>query len=83
MKRISAGENGELTFLDLVSLLSFVIGLENLDMNITQEDMQENASRIDSHLKKEVEDIHAHLAIQDAKLNHIVRTLEELSNGSK
>ena len=81
MKRIGTGENGEMTFLDIISILSFCIGLENLDMNITQEDMQENADRLDERLRKEVEDIHSHLAIQDAKLNHVVRMLEEIKNG--
>lgn len=80
MGRIGSGENGQLTFLDLISILSFYIGIENLDMNITQEDMQENANKLDMHLRKEVEDIHSHLSIQDAKLNHIVGLLEELRN---
>lgn len=71
-------ENGSLTFLDIISILSFVIGLENLDMNITQEDIQENTTMLDEKLKKEVDDIHSHLAIQDAKLNHIVHLLEDM-----
>ena len=78
MGRIGNGENGQLTFLDLISILSFWIGVENLDMNITQEDMQENSNRLDARLRKEVEDIHSHLSIQDAKLNHIVDMLEGL-----
>lgn len=80
MGRIGTGENGQLTFLDLISILSFWIGVENFDMNVTQEDMQKNANRLDAHLRKEVDDIHSHLSIQDAKLNHIVSILEELKN---
>jgi len=83
MKRIGTGESGDITFLDIISILSFCIGLENLDMNITQEDMQKNSDRLDERLRKEVEDIHSHLAIQDTKLNHIVRLLEEIKNGSR
>ena len=77
MARIT-NENGSLTFLDIISILSFVIGLENLDMNITQEDIQENTTMLDEKLKKEVDDIHSHLAIQDTKLNHIVHLLEDM-----
>lgn len=82
MKRIGTGENGEITFLDLISIMSFCIGLENLDMNITQEDMQKTTSELDSALRREVEDIHSHLAIQDAKLNHIVRLLEDINGNN-
>jgi hypothetical protein len=80
MGRIGSGENGQLTFLDLISILSFWIGIENLDMNITQEDIQETTTILDEKLKKEVDDIHSHLSIQDAKLNHIIGILEELKN---
>lgn len=80
MGKIGSGENGSLTFLDLISIMSFYIGLENLDMNITQEDMQETTNILDKALRKEVDDIHSHLAIQDAKLNHIVSILEELKH---
>ena len=69
-------ENEQLTLLDVISILSFLIGLGNLDMNITQEDIQKTTTILDEKLKKEVEDIHSHLAIQDIKLNHIVELLE-------
>ena len=69
--------NGEWTFLDIVTLISFVIGLQNLEMNITQEDMQNTTERLDSALRKEVRDIHRHLQEQDDKIDMI---LEELKN---
>lgn len=36
-----------------------------------------------SMLRKEVEDLHSHLSIQDAKLNHIVRLLEDVNGSSR
>ena len=69
--------NGEWTFLDIITLISFVIGLQNLEMNITQEDMQNTTERLDSALRKEVRDIHRHLQEQDDKIDMI---LEELKN---
>lgn len=70
------GKNSELSFLDILSIASFCIGLQNLDMNITQEDVQEVASDFDKRLAKSIADIHEHLAVQDAKLNII---MEEVS----
>ena len=69
--------NGEWTFLDIITLISFVIGLQNLEMNITQEDMQNTTEKLDSALRKEVADIHRHLQEQDDKIDII---LEELKN---
>lgn len=68
----------QMDFIDLLSVASFVIALENLDMNITQEDMAEASAKIDRSVKKEIENVHEHLAIQDAKLNLIISTLERM-----
>lgn len=63
--------NGEMTFLDIISLMSFMVGIQNLDMNITQEDVQNTADQI-------LREIHSHLEEQDEKINQI---LEMLKNG--
>ena len=68
-------ENEQLTLLDVISILSFLIGLENLDMNITQEDMQKSAGQLDAVLREKVEEIHAHLEEQDRKIDEILRRL--------
>lgn len=78
MNKIGSGDNGELTFLDIIALLSFGIAMENLDLNITQEDFQKTTTKLDEALKKEVNDIHSHLTVQDAKLNYIIKLLERL-----
>lgn len=64
-------ENGQLDFLDILSVLSFYIAVLNLDLNVTQNDMIE-----------QTEDIHRHLEEQDIKLSEIINTLEELKHDS-
>lgn len=59
--------------LDAVSLVSFLIALENLDMNITQEDMQEVESKFNDRLEQKLQEIHSHLAEQDRKLDLILK----------
>lgn len=66
-----------ISFLDAISIASFLIGLENLDMNITQEDVQGSEMRLYSALSKEVSDIHKHLEAQDKKLDNILGILKE------
>ena len=64
-------ENGQLDFLDILSVLSFYIAVLTLDLNVTQNDMIE-----------QTEDIHRHLEEQDIKLSEIINTLEELKHDS-
>lgn len=77
------GENGQFTFLDIVSLMSFFIGLENLDVNLTQDDKQELQKDLADKTQLIVEDIHSHLTEQDALLRDILKRLEALENGSR
>jgi hypothetical protein len=77
---MGSGKNGELTFLDLVTLISFMIGLQNLEINITQDDLQDIAARADKRQSEGIDDIHKHLAVQDTKLNYILNMLEEIKN---
>ena len=80
MRGLGSGDNGEFTFLDLVSIISFCVGLQNLDLNIAQEDLDNQTQELDRKLRENVNDIHEHLQIQDEKLDMI---LEELRNGIK
>lgn len=79
MKGLGSGENGEWQFLDYVALISFFIGLQNLDLNITQEDFQNMMQNIDNDTKLLLAEIHGHLEKQDALLQDI---LKELRNGN-
>ena len=84
MNGIGSGDRGELTFLDMLSILSFMISCKNLDLNISQEDIAKTAHEIntegDKRIERVLEEIHGHLSVQDTKLNII---MEELRNGSK
>lgn len=75
--------NREWNFLDLITIMSFCIALENLDMNITQEDMQQadhnSAMRADTILQE----IDSHLQMQDDKIDIILKKLEDIENGHK
>ena len=74
---MGSGDKGEWTFLDIITLISFCIGLQNLEENLSQTDLHEadveNAKRQDTILAE----IHEHLAAQDAKLDNILAILKE------
>ena len=78
-------DNGQLDFLDLISILSFVIGLENLEMNITQNDIERQTAdideRVNDHLNSVLMEIHTHLEEQDVKLSAIEEKLKEIKDG--
>lgn len=74
---MGSGKNGEFTFLDIITLISFCIGLQNLEINITQDDLQNIAAEMDKHQSEEIENIHGHLAVQDKKIDAILQILKE------
>ena len=78
-------DNNQLEFLDVLSILSFLISVRNLDLNVSQEDIAKQANRIseqaDKRLHEVLEEIHGHLSVQDSKLNIIMEQLEEIRNG--
>ena len=73
---IGSGTNGELTWLDLLNVLSFYIGLKNLDLNIDQNDMDRQTKEIDKRANELVHsaiaEIHQHLEAQDEKIDRIL-----------
>ena len=69
MRGLGSGDNGEFTFLDIISLTSFLIGIMNLDENLTQGDLQDKAQLI-------LDEIHEHLQQQDDKIDEILRRLD-------
>lgn len=80
---MGSGENGEWTFLDILTILSFLVSIKNLDINITQDDLQRLEAERDRKQSKDLEDIHNHLSVQDTKLNLILSTLEGMKNDSR
>lgn len=78
--KTGSGENGELTLLDAISIMSFLIGLQNLDMNVTQTDAQKLQHNLDSNTQLIIKEIHRHLEEQDAKMAKTLVKLEEIKN---
>lgn len=65
MAGLGSGEEGQLTFLGMVNLISLMVGLMNLEENLTQSNKQDLLA-----------EIHAHLQDQDAKLNKILSLID-------
>lgn len=76
-------DRGQLDFLDLISIASFVIALQNLDLNVTQEDAQALQRALSEKTDLLLNEIHRHLEEQDFKLSNIETLLKEINNGSK
>ena len=76
---IGSGINGELTALDILNVLSFIIGLKNLDLNIDQNDMdnqtREIGKRASELVNNAIAEIHQHLEKQDQKISLILKKL--------
>lgn len=71
------GNNNELTFLDIITLLSFVISLENLEENLSQNDKQDLQRDLSEKAERILTEIHTHLEEQDKKINAIWEKLNE------
>lgn len=70
-------ENKQLTFMDVLSIISFAITLKNLNLNLAQEDLDNQTQELDKKLKSVVDNIHFHLQEQDEKINKILKELEQ------
>ena len=72
MTGLGSGSNGEWTFLDIISLISFCVGLQNLDLIISQENLDNQTQELDRRLREVVDDIHQHLKAQDDKIDRLL-----------
>lgn len=77
MKGLGSGDNGEFTFLDIITLVSFYIGIMNYDENLTQSDKQEIENQLSSKIDLLLNEIHSHLEAQDRKIDFIIERLEK------
>lgn len=80
IKGLGSGDNGELTFLDLLNILSFWVGVQNLDLNATQNDIQAVMNALAEKADTLLKEIHAHLEEQDRKLTDIFKELKNEDN---
>nr|DAE93674.1 MAG TPA: hypothetical protein [Caudoviricetes sp.] len=70
--------NEQLSLLDILNILSFIIGILNYNENLTQGDKQELMQEIDNKISLVLDKVQKHLEIQDKQLNIIIKRLEEL-----
>lgn len=70
---MGSGGNGELTFMDMLSIMSFMIGVKNLDLNVTQEDAQKLQSELSEKTDLLLKEIHGHLERQDKLLEELIK----------
>lgn len=74
--RIGSDENGEFTFIDIISLVSLAIGLENLNENLTQGDKQDLQDSLSKNMDRVLNEIHTHLEEQDKKIDKILEVIK-------
>ena len=68
-------ENNKLNFLDMLNVMSFVIGIMNLEENLTQGDKQDIMKNLSEKADTILKEVHAHLEEQDEKINKILEIL--------
>ena len=74
---MGSGDSGEFTFLDMLAILSFAIGVANYEENMTQSDKQELLQEFNHRMETALMDIHDHLSVQDAKIDRILKSIKE------
>ena len=65
-------------FMDAINILSFMIGLENLDLNVTPQDLSEESNRILEEIRNHFAREEEHLTSQDQHLIEQDRRLDRL-----
>ena len=66
-----------LDFLDIITLLGFIISVENLKENLGQSDKQDLQRDLSEKADKILGEIHSHLEAQDKKIDLIMEKLNE------
>lgn len=74
---LGSGDSGEFTFLDLLAVMSFFIGVANYQENLTQSDKQDLMEELNHEVNVALRDIHDHLSAQDTKIDTILKTMED------
>ena len=79
---LGSGKNGQLSFIDMIGLLSFFIGLENYGMNLTQNDKADLQKDLSDKSDLLLKEIHQHLEKQDNKIDEILQRLDVSRHGN-
>ena len=69
--------NSQIGILDILNIMSFYIGLLNLDENLNQGDKQDLIQEFSKKAELLLREIHKHLEEQDEKLNKILEVLND------
>ena len=72
--------NDNLDFLDIITLLSFVISVENLEQNLTQNDKQQLQNDLSEKADIILSEIHTHLEKQDKLLTEIMDKINNITS---
>lgn len=70
-------ENNNNEFIDLVNIASFVLGIMNLQENLTQSDKQDIVNELKNETSIVLDKINTHLQEQDNKINKILELLNK------
>ena len=76
---MNSSENRQMSFFDLLNVLSLIIGIENLNANLTQNDKQDLQHDLSENVDRLLTEIHGHLEQQDTKIDKIIKRLEAMS----
>lgn len=67
-------EDGNLSFLDILAILSFIIGLENLELN------EKQSSNLEKHLSQQDESLLSKIISQNEEIIKLENKIIELLN---
>lgn len=67
--------DNNIEFLDILTIIGFVIGLKNYEETLTQTDKQDLMKEVDQKTTKILKEIQEHLRIQDEKIDKIIKKL--------
>ena len=67
----------QLSFIDIISIASFLVSIENLEENLTQSDKQDLQNELSDKADLLLNEIHKHLEEQDEKIDEILRRLNK------
>lgn len=81
--KVGSDENGQLTLIDVLSIVSLLIGVENLDQNLDQNDKQDIQRELSERADGILAEIHRHLTAQDEKIDRILSILEKEVTGDE
>ena len=67
----------QLSFIDIISIASFLVSIENLEENLTQSDKQDLQKDLSDKADQLLKEIHSHLEQQDKKIDEILRRINK------